>query len=313
MPDLKATPLRTRMFPHAEKPRPHHDSLLSPTLDPPVLSILVPVYNEAETVSRVIESIQHVHFTVRIEIIAVDDGSTDGSAELLRSLPPVDTLRVVFHESNLGKGAAVSTALRHARGQFVVIQDADLELDPSDLLPLLDAVYRYKLPVCYGSRFLGSVSQFHRMPTYWANRFLNLACNLMNGIHITDMNTCYKMMRTDVARRVNLISRGFEMEPEITTKLARMGIRISERPITYRPRTKNQGKKIRSTDFLRYLTAMVRFRLTSSDSIPPPAPPPSGPAAHRRLHAPTTTASILHSAPGTRTDDSTSGLPPLHE
>ncbi len=225
------------------------------------LSILMPVYNERGTIRQVLEKVRSVPFPVSREIVVVDDGSSDGTRELLRELPAWPEVRVHFHERNRGKGGAIQTALGHARGQYVVIQDADLELEPVDILPLFEAVRNGGASVCYGSRFIGDVRHLRRLPTYWANRFLNLACNLINGIHITDMNTCYKMMRTDLARRVRLVSRGFAMEPEITTKLARMGVRIAERPVQYRPRSREEGKKIRPFDVARYLAAMVRFRL----------------------------------------------------
>jgi len=229
----------------------------------PCLSILVPVFNERGTIRQVIEKIRRTPFPATTEIIIVDDGSTDGSADVLRRLPDWSNVRVCFHDRNRGKGSAVQTALCHAAGKYVVVQDADLELDPKDIIPLLETVQQGRADVCYGSRFMRDTRQFHGMPTYWANRGLNLTCNLLNGIHLTDMNTCYKMMRTDVARRINLVSRGFAMEPEITTKLARMKVHIAEHPIEYRPRSTNDGKKIRPSDFFRYLTAMVRFRFLS--------------------------------------------------
>ncbi len=224
------------------------------------LSILIPVYNERHTIRQVLEKVRAVPFPVSREIVVVDDGSSDGTREVLRELPDWPDVQVHFHERNCGKGGAIQTALRHARGQYVVIQDADLELEPADLLPLLEVVRNGGEAVCYGSRFMGDVSHLRRLPTFWANRFLNLTCNLINGLHLTDMNTCYKMMRTDLARRIRLVSRGFAMEPEITTKLARMGVRIVERPVQYRPRSRADGKKIRPFDVARYLAAMVRFR-----------------------------------------------------
>ena len=234
--------------------------------NPPILSILIPVYNECKTVRRVLEKVRAVEFPVLFEIIAVNDGSTDGSREALESLPPWDNVRVFHHERNMGKGAAIQTALKHVRGQFVVIQDADEELEPSDILPLFDKVYHGKSPVCYGSRFMGDNRRLHGRSTYWANRVLNFTCNVINGIHLTDMNTCYKMMRTDVARRLDLQSRGFAMEPEITTKLARMNVPISELPISYKPRDTSEGKKIRKMDFFRYLKAMGQFRFSKFDT-----------------------------------------------
>jgi glycosyltransferase involved in cell wall biosynthesis len=226
----------------------------------PCLSILIPVYNEQATIRKVLDKVLAVAFPVAIEIVVVDDGSKDGSAEELRSLPPMANVRAYFHEVNAGKGAAIQTALREARGQIVVIQDADEELNPADLLPLLQRVHAGGAPVCYGSRFLGDVSHLRWLPTYWANRILNGICNVLNGLSLTDMNTCYKMMRADIAMRLGLESRGFAMEPEITTKLARMGIEIVELPISYQPRQKTDGKKIRFSDFFKYIQAMIRFR-----------------------------------------------------
>lgn len=226
----------------------------------PGLSILIPVYNEKATLRAVLDKVRAVAFPVRTEIVIVDDGSTDGSRDLLADLPPWSDVRVIFHEANAGKGAAIQTALAHATGDAVVIQDADLELEPADLLPLFDVLQRGEAEVCYGSRFLGDTRQFHGLSTYWANRVLNFICNRLNGIRISDMNTCYKMMRTDVARRLNLQSRGFAMEPEITTKLARMGVKIVERPVRYRPRSRHLGKKIRASAVFSYLAAMLKFR-----------------------------------------------------
>jgi dolichol-phosphate mannosyltransferase len=226
------------------------------------LSILIPVFNERATILQVIEKVRAIDFAAPREIIVVDDGSTDGTTQALETAPSRDDIQIIHHQQNAGKGAAIQTALRHARGRFVVIQDADLELNPEDIIPLFKVVRAGRALVCYGSRFMGDCSAFHGMPAYWANRFLTTTCNLLNGQHVSDMNTCYKMMRADVARRIGLVSRGFAMEPEITTKLARMGIRIVERPISYNPRSKAEGKKIRRRDLWNYLVAMLRYRFT---------------------------------------------------
>ncbi|MFQ5429750.1 MAG: glycosyltransferase family 2 protein [Phycisphaerae bacterium] len=252
-------------------------SLRGLTKPHPQLSILVPVYNERDTILRVLDKIGRVSFPAATETIVVDDGSTDGTAEVLRALPPVDHTRVYFHAENRGKGAAVRTALDHARGDIIVIQDADEELEPAELLPMLKCVAGGESDACYGSRFAGDNRRFWLHTNYWANRLLNGLCNLLNGLHLTDMNTCYKMMRRDLARRLELVSAGFAMEPEITTKLARMGVRIVEFPVTYRPRSKAQGKKIRSPEFFRYLAGMFRFRFGrqhrgSACAVPPPLP-----------------------------------------
>lgn len=234
------------------------------------LSILIPVYNERKTVQLVLEKVRAVDFKDSTEIIVVDDGSSDGTAQLLRSLPTWKNVQVLFHEVNQGKGGAIKTALQSARGRIVVIQDADEELDPENMVPMYDLVSSGKSAVCYGSRFLEDCARFRWRPLYWANRFLTIVCNLFNGLDLTDMNTCYKMMRADVARRLHLVSRGFAMEPEITTKLARMGVGIAELPVSYRPRTKAEGKKIRSFDFFKYLWAMVRFRFFWHQETPMP-------------------------------------------
>lgn len=228
------------------------------------LSILIPVYNERATVLRVLEKVRAVPFPESIEIVVVDDGSTDGSCELLAQLPTEDGLQVIYHAQNAGKGAAIQTALSHARGRIVVIQDADEELEPLDLLPMYEIVRSRQGTVCYGSRFLGKRKGLNLRPIYMANRILNGLCNILNGLRLTDMNTCYKMMRVETARRLNLQSRGFAMEPEITTKLARMDVEIVEHPISYHPRARAEGKKIRATDFFRYLLAMVRFRFSAN-------------------------------------------------
>ena len=200
----------------------------------PSLSILVPVYNEASTILQVLRRVEQVEFPVPVEVVIVDDGSTDGSRGLLDGLnmrASAIPMRVYFHEQNRGKGAAIQTALRYARGQISVIQDADLELDPQDIARLLERFLRDSLEVCYGSRFLERDASFYRLPTYWANRLLNLLCNVINQIWITDFNTCYKMLSTRVLRRLDLTSRGFAMEAEMTTKLALLGFRIHELPI----------------------------------------------------------------------------------
>jgi len=162
--------------------------------------------------------------------------------------------------------------MNQAWGDVLVIQDADLELDPGDVIGLLEPILRGQAEVCYGSRFLRRDPALYRLPTYWANRALNALSNLINGLQITDFNTCYKMFTSRIKQRLDLTSRGFCMEAEITAKLARMGLRICERPVQYNPRSRREGKKIRARDVLAYLRAMIRFRFAS---------PPREAAAHR--------------------------------
>lgn len=225
------------------------------------LSILIPVYNEAATIGELLRRVTAVRFPIDREIIVVDDGSCDGSQQVWERLAQTGVIKFIAHNTNMGKGAAVQTALKHTTGDVVVIQDADLELDPDDLPKLLEPILSGQTQVCYGSRFMGGVTwHIRRRPTYWANRILNALSNLVNGIKLTDFNTCYKMLTADVLSRFSITQSGFAMEPEITAKIARLGYRIVERPVRYEPRGYGAGKKIRFVDLLKYLIAMVRYR-----------------------------------------------------
>lgn len=265
--------------------RPVNSAELMPRDEEVGLSVLVPVYNERRTVRAVLEKLQAVGFPTIFEVVVVDDGSTDGTAQVLGEAQHSMGFRLFCHESNQGKGSAVRTALRHAQGRVVVVQDADQELDPHDLLPMFEALSRGEAAVCYGSRFAQGTGHLRWRATYWANRFLNAVCNLLNGLKLTDMNTCYKMMPADVLRRLDLVSRGFTLEPEITTKLARLGIGIIERPISYRPRNYSQGKKIQPSMFFHYIAALLRFRFFwRKDQAPHPWPSHLQEAVQREQH-----------------------------
>lgn len=225
------------------------------------LSILVPVYNEAATVEQLLRRVAAVPFSIEREIIAVDDGSSDSSAAILRRLDDEGVIQFVSHGANRGKGAAMRTAAARAKGDILVIQDADLELDPNDLPALLQPILAGEAAVCFGTRFARSVPGWiRRRPTYWANRLLNGISNRLNRTRLTDFNTCYKMMTAEIMARLHLREDGFAIEPEITGKLARLGYDIAERPVYYSPRNVAGGKKIRSFDFFRYLIAMLRYR-----------------------------------------------------
>jgi len=233
------------------------------------LSILIPVYNEAGTIDELLRRVLAVRFPIERELVVVDDGSTDGSRQMLarsvRTLP----FKLIEHEMNMGKGAAIQTALKHATGDVVVVQDADLELDPSDLPNLLEPIRSGQADVCYGSRFLNGLPVRYRLKaTYWANRLLNALSNRINGLRITDFNTGYKMMTTAVLSRIAITQSGFEMESEITGKLARLGLKIVERPVRYTPRSVRAGKKIRFTDVFRYVQAMIRYRFLWAGDVP---------------------------------------------
>ncbi len=217
------------------------------------LSILIPVYNEAATLDALLQRVLAVEIPDR-EIVVVDDHSTDASPAILENFKS-DVVRVIRHEKNLGKGAAVRTALTHARGDYVIIQDADNELDPNDILRLLAPVRAGSAVVVYGARNLSVQSFGNRL----GNQMLTLATNILFGTRISDMETCYKLMPTVVMRDLDLRANSFDIEPEITAKLARGGLKIFEVPVRYTPRTEH--KKMRPLrEGLRAILLLLRLR-----------------------------------------------------
>ncbi len=218
------------------------------------LSILLPVYNEEDNLERLLERLLAVNLDK--EIIAVDDCSKDRSRAILeRHAGP--NLVVVRHTINQGKGAAVRSALVHATGEYVIIQDADNELDPNDIPRLLEPVLQGRARVVYGARDL----RVQSWGNYIGNKMLTLATNLLFGARVTDMETCYKLMPTELMRSLKLESHGFDIEPEITAKVARAGYRIVEVPISYHPRVEH--KKMRPIrDGFRAVKALIKYRLT---------------------------------------------------
>ena len=225
-----------------------------------LISIVVPVYNEEATVQAVIERLLAVELPLDREILVVNDGSTDGTRGVLDRLPPAgETLRILHAPVNGGKGRAIRTGFEQARGSIVAIQDADLELDPSELGPLVEPILAGEAQAVYGSRFLLG-SQDAPFKTVAANRFLTLLTNIMYGSRLTDMETCYKVMRADVVRTLRLECNRFDIEPEITAKLLRAGHRIVERPVRFEPRSRAQGKKIGWKDGVQAIVVLVRYR-----------------------------------------------------
>lgn len=223
------------------------------------LSILIPVYNEKNTVLELIRRVEAVPLTVAKEIVIVDDGSTDGTRELLAGLG--SRAVVVLHEKNRGKGAALRTALSRAGGDLVIIQDADLEYDPSDypqmLAPLLDG----RADAVYGSRFLGGT---HRVLLFWhafGNHLFTFLTNVLYDINLTDMGTCYKAFLTDKIKAIPLRSERFGIEAEITAKICKRRLRLYEVPISYSGRTYAEGKKITWKDGFSYLWCLLRYRV----------------------------------------------------
>jgi glycosyltransferase involved in cell wall biosynthesis len=224
-----------------------------------MLSVIVPVYNERSTVAEIIRRIRAAEVPLEVEVVVVNDGSTDGTDKVLSALQD-STVHVVTHDGNRGKGASVRTGLANAKGDLLIIQDADLEYDPADWPRLLDPVLRGKAKVVYGSRFTGE--RKNMLPSHWVgNRFLALVTNLLYRSTLSDMETCYKLFDRRVLDQITIDSDRFEFEPEITAKVLRRGYRIYEVPISYAGRELSEGKKISWRDGFGALVTLLRCRL----------------------------------------------------
>jgi glycosyltransferase involved in cell wall biosynthesis len=229
----------------------------------PWISIIIPVYNEAATVAKIIERVRSAPVDAPAEIIVVDDGSTDDTAYILEKLVSEgrEDLRVIAHEVNRGKGAGIRTGIACARGEIIVIQDADLEYDPRDYPRLLEPIVEGEADVVFGNRFHGGP---HRVLYFWhyvGNRVLTLLTNILTGLNLSDMEVGYKVFRADVLKRLTLKSDRFGIEPEIAIKVAQLGCRVYEVPIRYHGRTYEEGKKIGWRDGLAAIFHIVRFRM----------------------------------------------------
>ncbi len=223
----------------------------------PCLSVVIPCFNEQNTVAEVIETVLANPWVA--EVVVVDDGSTDKSREILAALD-MPRLKVVLQPVNQGKGAALRTGFAHATQPFVVVQDADLEYDPSEYELLLEPLLDDRADVVFGSRFMGG--RPHRVLYFWhslGNRMLTLASNVFTDLNLTDMETCYKMLRLDVVRSIEIHEDRFGFEPEITAKIARGGWRVYEVGISYSGRTYDEGKKIGWRDGVRAFYCIVRY------------------------------------------------------
>jgi glycosyltransferase involved in cell wall biosynthesis len=223
------------------------------------LSVVIPCYNEAKTIRAIIDRVRAAPVADK-EIIIVDDCSRDGTRDLLRTqlMPLVD--KVIFHEVNQGKGAALRTGFAAATGDVVVVQDADLEYDPNEYPKLLEPIIAGRADVVFGSRFQGG--QPHRVVYFWhmvGNKFLTLCSNMATNINLTDMETCYKVFRRDVLQRIKIEENRFGFEPEITAKVARLDVAIYEVGISYYGRTYAEGKKIGWRDGFRALWAIFKY------------------------------------------------------
>lgn len=229
-------------------------------MDNRCLSVVMPVYNEKNTVSEIIQKV--LKLDILKELIVVDDGSTDDTREILRGFAPDSKLKIIYHHKNRGKGAAVRTGLEYVTGEIFAIQDADLEYEPEELKELIMPIKKGFADAVYGSRLSGGKPQ--RMYLFWhkaGNRIITLIANILYNTTLSDIETCYKVIRADIIKNIRLHSRGFSIEPEITAKLLKRHLRIYEMPISYYGRTYEEGKKITWRQGISAIFTLLWYRI----------------------------------------------------
>ena len=229
-----------------------------------MLTIIIPVFNEIKTIEKILTKIHDVGFISK-EIILVDDGSTDGTKDLIESKLYKMVTKVIYHQNNKGKGAAIKSAQIHVNGKYVIIQDADLEYDPEDYYKLLKPIIRGEASVVYGSRVLGqnnryNLKNFTSIFRIFANHILTIMSNIINRQKLTDAHTCYKLFKSEIFKKIILQERGFSFCPEITTKVSNMKIDIIEIPISYNGRNYESGKKIKFKDAIEALITLIMYK-----------------------------------------------------
>ena len=230
-----------------------------------VLSIIVPAYNEINTINEILQKLELIRFDrFNKQMIIIDDCSTDGTREYLKALQRKrkDYL-IIFHDINYGKGRAIRSGLKHVKGQYTIIQDADLEYNTKNISLLLNHAKKNKLDVVYGSRILNKTNKKHsHVFFYWGGLLVTLITNLLYGIKITDESTCYKLIKSDLLKSLDLLCEGFEFCPEVTSKIALKKIYIHEIPINYYPRKKEDGKKIKWIDGIKAIGTLIKWRIS---------------------------------------------------
>ena len=227
------------------------------------LSIIIPCFNEKKTIVPIVEKI--LRLRINLEIILIDDGSTDGSKEIIKKFLERKIKKIIYHKKNKGKGAAIISAKKYCSGDYVIIQDADLEYDPKDFLLFIKYLKKHKVDALYGSRFLNkkfsaTLKNFQGFYRVIGNKALTLFSNILNAQNLTDAHTCYKMFSIKIFRKLNLEENGFSFCPEVNTKISNLKFKIYEIPIFYKGRDFKRGKKIKFTDFFRAIKTIIKYK-----------------------------------------------------
>lgn len=224
-----------------------------------LLSVVIPVYNEKNTLLEIINKIDALPKTINRELILVDDGSTDGTRDLLKKLESRSDIKIIYKEKNSGKGDSLKIGFANSKGDYVIVQDADLEYDPGDYIKLLEKIEGKKKTIVYGSRFMGKYEDMSSLH-YYGNKFLTLITNLLFGVSLTDMETCYKLFPGEFIRNLKLRANRFDFEPEITAKICKSGYKIIEVPISYYGRKHSEGKKITWKDGFNAVYSLIKYK-----------------------------------------------------